>query len=218
MGASEVGCDRRVSYPSVVSKRVFDVGFASLAILAFIPVYVAIALCIRLSTGGPVLFAHHRVGRNGATFPCWKFRTMVPDAELRLSELLSSNPQALREWESHRKISNDPRIIPGIGHFLRRTSLDELPQFFNILTGDMSVVGPRPVTDEEVVQYGSAAQHYLSVRPGVTGLWQSSGRNDLSFEERVAMDVEYVENWTFLGDLRLVWTTALQVIPCRGSG
>ena len=217
LGASEVGCDRRAVRLADSIKRVFDISFSALAIGAFLPVFLVICIWIKLSTGGPVFFAHTRVGRDGVDFDCWKFRTMVVDAETLLDEVISIDPIRRAEWDKDRKLTNDPRIIPRIGTFLRKSSLDELPQFFNVLRGDMSVVGPRPVTREELLRYGPSASDYTRMRPGITGLWQTSGRNNLTYQQRIEMDVEYANSWTFWGDIRLVLLTAVQVISCRGS-
>ena len=198
-------------------KRVFDITFSALAILAFLPLFLVLCVWIKLATRGPVFYAHTRVGRDGVNFPCWKFRTMVTNADTLLDEVLSADPVCKKEWDTTRKLTNDPRIIPKIGTFLRRSSLDELPQFFNVLLGDMSVVGPRPITREELLDYGPAAAHYEHVRPGITGLWQTSGRNALSFQQRIEMDVKYVKSWTLWGDLKLIFLTAIYVVSCRDS-
>ena len=188
-------------------KRVFDIVFALVALTTFASLILVIALAIRWRTGGPAFFVHHRVGFRGARVPCLKFRTMRVDAEARLAELLRSDPVARARFAHNQKLENDPRIIPGIGHFLRRSSLDELPQFLNVLAGHMSVVGPRPVTREEVALYGAAAQKYLSARPGITGLWQVSGRSRTSYARRVELDRTYVDTWSLGADLAIIWRT-----------
>ena len=188
-------------------KRLFDIAFALVALASFALPILLIALCIRLVTGGPAFFVHWRVGYRGAPIPCLKFRTMLPDAQDRLAVLLDSDPAARLEFLTTRKLRHDPRIIPGIGTFLRRSSLDELPQFLNVLAGHMSVVGPRPVTAEEVPMYGHVAGKYLRTRPGITGLWQVSGRSDTSFQTRVDFDRSYVDGWTIGLDMQIIART-----------
>lgn len=142
---------------------------------------------------------------------------MYPDAEKRLTEYLAQNPEARSEWERYCKLKNDPRVLPGIGRFLRRTSLDELPQLWNVLKGEMSLVGPRPVTQEELPKYGESLDLYLRVRPGLTGLWQVSGRNEVPYERRVALDRYYVQNWSVWLDLYILGRTVLAVLGRRGA-
>lgn len=189
------------------SKRFFDIVFASLALLMFGAAMIAIAIALKLIEGGPVFFAHQRIGANGKKFPCWKFRTMVQDAEERLQHILETDPAAAAEYYSTRKLKNDPRVIPLIGAFLRKTSLDELPQFVNVLLGQMSIVGPRPVTEDEWLENFGRQHCYTTARPGITGLWQTSGRNDVSFAERVRMDASYIRNWSFPRDIRIIMRT-----------
>lgn len=198
-------------------KRLFDIVFATVVIVTFGVLMLGIALALRLRTGGPCLFRHSRVGRGGKIFPCLKFRTMVTDAEAKLQELLDSDPAVAAEYVATRKIRNDPRIIPGIGTFLRKTSLDELPQFFNVLAGHMSVVGPRPVTVAEFRENYGFGHPYVLVRPGITGLWQISGRNDVTFAERVRMDASYVRDWSLLGDIAIILRT-LAVVCVHRNG
>lgn len=196
-----------------VSKRIFDKVFSVLALGFFAPFLLAVSVLILVTDGRPVFFGHTRVGLNGRRFKCLKFRTMVKDADARLQELLDNDPQAKLEWDATRKLRNDPRISC-IGAFLRKTSLDELPQFWNVLRGDMSVVGPRPVVIEEAIYYKEHFADYLSVQPGVTGVWQVSGRSNTSYDTRVAMDVDYVHNRDFWGDIRIVAQT-VKVIALR---
>lgn len=165
--------------------------------------------------GGPGFFGHRRIGRNGEVFRCWKIRTMVVDAEARLAEHLASDPEAAAEWERDHKLRDDPRITR-LGAFLRATSLDELPQIWNVLKGEMSFVGPRPVVRDEMRKYGAARTAYLAMKPGITGLWQVSGRNDVSYDERVAMDVEYVSSVSLLTDVRLILLTGLSIVDRTG--
>lgn len=202
--------------PDFDSKRAFDIVFSILALLFFAPVLLGIAALLKLREGGSVFFAHERVGRGGRRFRCLKFRTMVPDAEERLAAILKSDPVARAEWEASRKLTNDPRISC-LGNFLRRTSLDELPQFINVLRGDMSVVGPRPIVAEEMVLYREHIVDYLAVRPGVTGLWQVSGRSDTTFDERVALDSRYVRSLSLVQDLRIVVRTVGVLLNQKGA-
>lgn len=199
-----------------VAKRVLDVALAGLAALFFAPFFLLIAGLILLTDGRPVFFGHRRVGRGGREFACLKFRTMCKDADERLADHLAGNDIARREWETRRKLSRDPRIT-GVGVFLRKTSLDELPQLFNILRGDMAVVGPRPVVQDEAQYYGSDFTAYKSVRPGLTGLWQVSGRSDTGYGERVALDAHYVKNQSLLMDLRIIARTAVVVVSGTGA-
>ena len=177
---------------------------------------VFIAIAVAMSSPGPVIFAHSRVGQNGKLFPCLKFRTMVVNADEELQRVLKSSAAARAEWETDHKLKNDPRITP-IGKWLRKFSLDELPQLFNILIGQMSVVGPRPIVIDEIKKYGKFFDDYCSVRPGLTGLWQVSGRNDISYDARVQLDVSYARNRTLLLDMKIVLQTVPAVIAFRGS-
>ena len=197
-------------------KRCMDVGVALLAIVALAPLMVAIAVLIRRGDGGPALFRQIRVGKDGRRFACWKFRSMVRDAEAALQRHLAARPDAAREWAESRKLVNDPRVTP-LGDFLRRSSLDELPQLFNVLRGDMSLVGPRPIVPAECARYGDDLKFYLAARPGITGLWQVSGRSDCSYPERVALDVAYAQNWRLSTDLVIVFRTVPAVLLRRGS-
>lgn len=198
-------------------KRAMDLVGAALLLLACLPAFLVIALLVRRD-GGPVFYAHPRVGRGGKVFGCLKFRSMVVDADRRLAALLESDPAARAEWETTRKLKRDPRVTP-IGRLLRATSLDELPQLINVLRGEMSLVGPRPVTRAELEQhYGAtAAAHYLSVRPGITGPWQISGRNDVTYASRVALDVAYATAPSLWTDLRILLRTPFAVLARRGA-
>jgi exopolysaccharide production protein ExoY len=208
--------DITTTTPEFDSKRLFDIVFSLLAIVFFAPILLGIAALLKLREGGTVFFAHERVGMGGRRFRCLKFRTMVPDAEERLAEILASDPLARAEWEASRKLTDDPRISC-LGSFLRRTSLDELPQFINVLKGEMSVVGPRPIVAEEMVRYREHIVDYLAVRPGVTGLWQVSGRSDTTFDERVALDSRYVRSVSLMQDLRIVCRTVGVLLNQRGA-
>lgn len=198
-------------------KRSFDLILTILSLLSALLLMLGIVVLIRLLSKGPAFYVHHRVGFNGKVFPCLKFRTMVVDADERLRHLLSTNSEARREFEITQKLKDDPRIIPGIGHFLRRTSLDELPQLVNVLLGHMSLVGPRPVTEGELRKYKGAAREYISSRPGITGLWQISGRSDITFENRVKIDQSYIRGWSLLLDLRIILSTFAVVLLRRGA-
>jgi exopolysaccharide production protein ExoY len=199
-----------------IRKRVFDILLASVAIVLLSPLFVMVALLVKLSDGGRVFYAHRRIGRNGNAFYCLKFRTMVENGDEVLAMHFAQNPQARAEWLAIRKLQNDPRVTR-VGAVLRKLSLDELPQVFNILLGHMSVVGPRPVIKDELELYGQAADCYLRSRPGLTGLWQVSGRNDVSYGTRVAFDQQYVENWSFLADLKIIVLTVPAILESRGS-
>jgi lipopolysaccharide/colanic/teichoic acid biosynthesis glycosyltransferase len=197
-------------------KRAMDILGAALLLLACLPAFLIIAMLVRRD-GGPVFYAHPRVGRGGTLFGCLKFRSMVVDSDKRLAALLESDPAARAEWEATRKLKRDPRVT-GIGRFLRATSLDELPQLLNVLKGEMSLVGPRPVQQAELDQhYGAAAAEYASVRPGITGPWQVSGRNDVSYASRVALDVAYATTPSIWTDIRILLRTPVAVLARRGA-
>jgi lipopolysaccharide/colanic/teichoic acid biosynthesis glycosyltransferase len=166
--------------------------------------------------GGSPIYAHERVGFGGRRFKCLKFRTMRRDADKVLKDLLDSDPELRDAWVTHRKLRHDPRITP-VGQFLRKSSLDELPQLFNVLRGDMSCVGPRPVTTEELEYYRDHIDEYTAVRPGLTGLWQISGRSNVNMERRVRMDVSYVRSWSFANDLLILLRTPIALIRSKGS-
>lgn len=196
-------------------KRGIDVVGASVAVLLFAPLMLIIAGLVA-AEGGPVIFAHERLGRSGRRFRCLKFRTMAPDAEERLRNLLKADPVARRQWERDHKLCPDPRITP-LGRILRETSLDELPQFFNVLVGDMSLVGPRPITEQEVTKYGKFFADYANCRPGITGIWQVSGRNDVAYSKRVALDAFYARRKSVLFDLRILFRTFGVVLSRSGA-
>jgi len=169
------------------------------------------------SPEGKVLFTQKRLGLNGKEFEVYKFRTMVPDAEAKLEELLERDEEARKEFEKDFKLKNDPRIIPVIGSFLRKSSLDELPQFFNSLKGEMAIVGPRPIVRLELKMYGEYSKKFLSVKPGITGLWQVSGRNNIDYEERVALDMEYIDNKSLFRDINIIFKTVKVMIFRAGA-
>ena len=200
-----------------VAKRLFDIIFSFLALTLGLPLFVCLALLIRMGSRGPIVYSHQRVGRAGKIFPCYKFRTMWPDAAERLAELLAARPDLRIEWEESHKLKNDPRVTP-LGAFLRKTSLDELPQFWNVLLGHLSVVGPRPLVRQEVEErLGEHAHTILAVRPGLTGLWQTSGRSSLSYAERIQLDLAYVETRSFWSDLLLIAKTIPVMLFTRGA-
>ena len=196
-------------------KAGFDVIAAALLLVLLSPLLLALALYVR-ADGGPVFYAHPRIGRGGRRFRCLKFRTMVPDADRRLRELLAADPAAAAEWAATQKLTADPRIV-GIGALLRRTSLDELPQLLNVLAGDMSLVGPRPIVEAEIGRYADDIAAYYAVRPGMTGLWQVSGRSRTSYAHRVRLDVAYVRNWSLPADVSILLRTIPAVLSRRGA-
>ncbi|MCF7992560.1 MAG: undecaprenyl-phosphate galactose phosphotransferase WbaP [Thiohalocapsa sp.] len=196
-------------------KRTFDIVGSVVLILLCAPFLIYCAVGIALG-GGPVLFAQTRIGQNGKPFHCYKFRTMVRDAEQVLARLLESSSRARAEWHTDQKLRNDPRVTP-IGRFLRAYSLDELPQLWNVLTGEMSLVGPRPIVDSELSRYGDFVDEYLAIRPGMTGLWQISGRNDSGYEQRVFLDSWYVKNWSLWYDLVILMKTFSVVLKREGA-
>ncbi|WP_241657437.1 sugar transferase [Aurantiacibacter suaedae] len=185
-------------------------------LIAILPLLMLIALVIFISSPGPVLFRQKRIGRRGEKFTCFKFRTMATDADERLKNLLATDTEARLEWDRDQKLRNDPRIYP-FGRFLRKSSLDELPQLFNVLRGEMSLVGPRPIVEAEIVRYGRYFGHYCAVRPGITGLWQISGRNDVHYRRRIAFDVIYVRKGRVGDNLRILALTVPIVLNSRGS-
>ncbi len=193
------------------AKRAADLMIAVTAILILLPVMITTAAIIALTSGGNPIFSHKRVGYRGHFFPCYKFQTMVPDAQNALTKYLADNPVAAQEWEKRHKLRHDPRVTR-LGLIMRKFSLDELPQLFNVLFGDMSCVGPRPVTFEELGHYGAKVGHYLSARPGITGLWQVNGRSDTDFPARVALDERYVQNWSLAGDISILAKTPAAVL------
>jgi exopolysaccharide production protein ExoY len=186
-------------------------------ILIFVlPVMLAVALAVVLQDSGPVFFAHRRIGYGGRAFGCIKFRTMRVDAEALLSDLLSSIPAAREEWARDQKLRQDPRVTP-LGRWLRTTSIDELPQLINVLRGEMNLVGPRPIVEAEIARYGDRFRHYCSVKPGITGLWQVSGRNDVGYRTRVALDVLYAKHRSPTLDLWILIRTVPAVLRRQGS-
>ena len=197
-------------------KTIFDYVLTITGTIAISPILIVIALWIYKDSPGPVIFKHRRIGKNGKEFNCYKFRSMCVDAKERLEQLLQTNPETRAEWEKDFKLKNDPRITKS-GAFLRKTSLDELPQIFNVLKGEMSLVGPRPIIRDEMIRYGEYIDDYLMVKPGITGMWQVSGRSDTGYKERVQLDSWYVRNWSVWLDLMLLWRTGKSVFSCKGA-
>jgi lipopolysaccharide/colanic/teichoic acid biosynthesis glycosyltransferase len=197
-------------------KRLFDISAALLILLFTWPLMVALAVALLLLQGRPVIYRQSRVGLNGRAFLCLKFRTMVRDADLVLEKHLQTNTSAAAEWLEKQKLTVDPRIT-ALGNFLRRSSLDELPQLLNVLRGEMSIVGPRPILAEELVRYGSYANQLISVRPGLTGLWQVSGRSDLPYETRIKLDVKYIQSRSLGTDMMIIVKTVPVILMRRGS-
>lgn len=197
-------------------KRLFDISATVCGGILISPILLVIALWVYHDSPGPVIFKHRRVGRNGKEFNCYKFRSMCVNSKEVLENLLATDPAAKAEWDKEFKLKDDPRITRS-GAFLRKTSLDELPQLWNVLKGEMSLVGPRPIVQAEVPRYGVYFKEYSMVRPGITGIWQTSGRNDIDYPERVQMDNWYVHNWNLWLDLVLLWRTGRAVLNCAGA-
>jgi lipopolysaccharide/colanic/teichoic acid biosynthesis glycosyltransferase len=195
--------------------RALDLVIVVVAIFLLLPVMAILAAAIWLQDRGSPVFVQQRIGRGGQPFACFKFRSMLVDSDRVLMEHLDSDPTALEEWIADRKLRNDPRVT-ALGRFLRKSSLDELPQLFNVLLGSMSLVGPRPIVAEEIHRYGRYFQHYCSMRPGITGLWQVSGRNDVSYRRRVVMDFVYSRSKSVSLDLIILTRTVQTVIQRRG--
>jgi len=196
------------------AKRLVDIALALFLAPILLP-SIATLWCLARLDGGPGFYGHVRVGRGGRIFKCWKVRSMVPDAEVRLVDHLATDLEAAAEWARDQKLTSDPRITR-FGHFIRMMSLDELPQIWNVLVGEMSLVGPRPVTAAELRRYGQNADAYLDLRPGITGLWQVSGRNKTTYEERVALDIHYSRSASLVLDAQILARTALAVV--KGTG
>lgn len=196
-------------------KRVFDIVLSSLLLLILSPMLLYIAAHVSLKGGAP-FYAHRRVGHMGKEFRCWKFRTMKVDADKILFQTLENDVNSQSEWENTFKLKNDPRIT-SIGKFLRKTSLDELPQLWNVLKGEMSLVGPRPIVTDEIARYGDDFEYYKAVLPGITGLWQVSGRSDVSYPERVNLDIWYVRNWSLWTDIVILFNTIPVLVSVKGA-
>ena len=214
--------DRRISrslqsLDGELFKRLFDILFSLSVLILFAPVYLLLAFSIALSSSGPIFYVQERVGKNHKRFYCLKFRTMVENADDILLEIIENSPHLRQEFEDNFKLKQDPRIT-GIGRFLRMTSLDEFPQFWNVLKGDMSVVGPRPLVEEELPRYGRHINKILTIRPGITGLWQVSGRNDIPYPRRVQIDLYYANDKNLWMDMWILFKTIGVVIFPKNNG
>ena len=207
----------QASKRAIVAKRLFDIIFSSLVLIFFSPIYLILALLIALSSQGPIFYVQKRVGKNYKTFNCLKFRTMINNADEVLESIMTQSPQLREEFEKTFKLKEDPRITR-IGKFLRLTSLDEFPQFWNVLKGDMSVVGPRPLVPQELYKYGDRIDRVLTIRPGITGLWQVSGRNDIPYPQRVNIDVYYVNYYNWWLDFWIIFKTIGVIMFPRNNG
>lgn len=198
-------------------KRIFDIVFSLLTMVIIIPVSIVVIILIMIeSPGAAPIFKHYRVGKDGKLFPCYKFRSMVPNAKEKLQEYLKNNPEAKIEWDKYFKLKNDPRITK-VGKIIRKTSIDELPQFINVLKGEMSWVGPRPIIKDEIHYYGKYIKDYYAVLPGITGMWQANGRSDTGYDERVVLDTWYVRNWNIWIDIALIIKTIKAVLFGKGA-
>jgi len=198
-------------------KRIMDLIIASVTLVLAAPIMLVTAILIYFTMARPIIFSHSRVGFNGSTFRCYKFRTMVNNSQDRLNEHLAANPEAKQMWLQKQKLKDDPRVTP-LGWLLRRSSIDELPQLINILRGEMSCVGPRPVTNSELQErFGNRSRHYQIARPGLTGLWQVCGRSNLSYSARIALDYYYVRKWSLLLDLKILLYTLPAVLRVRNT-
>lgn len=198
-------------------KRLFDIVFSILILILSLPLMAFIALAVRFSSKGKIIYAHERIGRGGRPFRCLKFRTMYADADIRLKEILENCPKLRKEWDQNHKLKVDPRVTP-IGKFLRKTSLDEFPQFWNVLKGDLSVVGPRAVVHYEITKhFGPKAARILTIRPGLTGLWQISGRSNVSYAHRIKMDEQYVDEHSLYLDIKIIAKTIPSVFFSKGA-
>ena len=204
-----------LAWPKLL-KRIFEFTISLFAVIFTAPVLLVLAALIKLTSPGDVLYHAKRIGLDGKPITIFKFRTMYEDADKRLYELLASNPALEEEWQKNFKLKKDPRITP-LGRFLRRTSLDELPQFINVLQGDLAMIGPRPIVPEEIHYYGDTYDILKRVKPGITGLWQVSGRSDTTYERRVNLDIHYIMNWTVWMDYYILLKTVKEVIFCKGA-
>ena len=201
---------------NLIAKRIIDIFIILVFLPLLIPLFLILMFLTKITSKGPIFYGHKRVGKNGKEFKCWKFRSMCIDADKKLAEILANNPEMQAEWEKERKFTNDPRVTK-FGKFLRKTSLDELPQLINILVGQMSFVGPRPVTEPELEKYGPYKDYVLSVTPGLSGMWQTSGRSDTEYEERIALDTSYIQNWSIWLDIWILIKTVYVVLKGRGA-
>lgn len=201
---------------SWVAKRSFDLAIIIFTLPLVLPISLLVALLVKITSPGPILYGHKRVGLNGKEFKCWKFRSMYIDADKQLAKILKENPKMKKQWDKERKLENDPRVTP-LGKFIRKASLDELPQLINIFVGQMSFVGPRPVMQDELERYGKKADYILSVLPGLSGMWQTSGRSDTAYEDRVTLDAYYIQNWSIWLDIWILIKTVWVVLAGKGA-
>lgn len=201
---------------NLAAKRALDILLLVMGSLFIVPLTLILTVLIKVSSPGPVFYGHERIGKNGKKIKVWKFRSMILNADQKLAEILASDAYLRKEWEESRKLKKDPRITP-VGRFLRKTSLDELPQLFNILINEMSFIGPRPVTSDEISKYGENFNYIFSVKPGLSGMWQVSGRSDTDYAERVTFDSYYIQNWTLWLDIWLVLRTISVVLTGKGA-
>lgn len=208
--------DSKSGHKSDFAKRALDFSIVLAALVLLCPLIVIMTATLWTLQGRPIFIKHRRVGRGGKGFLCFKFRTMVVDGDEVLARHIEANEDARAEWHATRKLKDDPRVTP-FGQVLRKTSIDELPQLVNILRGEMSLVGPRPIVEAEIMHYGAHIDHYYMVRPGLTGLWQISGRSDVSYNSRVAMDVKYVQTYNVVKDLVIIAKTIPAVLAAKGS-
>lgn len=199
-----------------VVKRVIDLALIIASIPLLLPLLATVALLVTLTSPGPIFFSHRRLRRESRFFSMWKFRTMCENSEEILKQHLAQYPEAQIEWKAIHKLRKDPRLTP-VGSFLRRYSLDELPQIWNVITGEMTLVGPRPIVTDEIERYGDRFSYYCGVVPGMTGLWQISGRNDVSYDIRVSLDCEYVARWSLCKDVVILFRTFSSVIHQNGA-
>lgn len=198
------------------AKRCFDLSFCVIGMIFIIPITVVFAIMIRCTSKGSVFYGQQRIGRDGRSFKAWKFRSMVSNADTVLKEYLEKHPELREEWEKDHKLRDDPRVT-AVGRILRKTSLDELPQIWNVLKGDMSLIGPRPIVQAEIPKYRDLFDLYVQVRPGISGLWQVSGRNDTTYDERVMLDAAYVRNWSVWLDAWILIRTVRVVLLGKGA-
>lgn len=194
-------------------KRIVDIILGCMGLIILSPVFLILAICIKIDSKGPVIFAHKRIGKNGKEFKMYKFRSMYENAEEMIENF---NEEQKREWQENFKLENDPRITK-VGSFLRKTSLDELPQIINIIKGDLSIIGPRPVIGEELEKYGKNKEKFLSITPGLTGYWQANGRSNTTYEERMQMELYYIDNQSLILDIKIFFKTIVSVLKKEGA-
>ena len=198
------------------TKKIFECVISFFAVITLFPLFLVLAVLVKCSSRGPIIYRARRLGVNGKPIEVWKFRTMYEDADQRLNSLLAENPELKKEWNDNFKLKKDPRITP-LGKILRKTSLDELPQFVNVLRGEMAVIGPRPIVEEEIAYYGDNYEIFARVKPGITGIWQVSGRSETTYERRVELDMYYINNWSIWLDYFIFLKTIKEVLICHGA-